>query len=267
MMFGDDSMDTNNIFRGKLSMDSEVPLYNQLVSIIKRSISSGTLSVGSLLPSEAELCKIFEVSRSTVRQAIGALEAEGIVIRKQGRGTFVADPKMRKRADNVYSFTSEINAVGKTPSSTILEFEVIYPDDEIMRILELSGHNTQVYRFKRIRKVDGEPFILETSYYPTYVYPKLSHTLLETHSIYSLLFEEGVVPFAAEDTYSAISMSREDAELLGCEKGANALLLQRKTRTESGEVYELTKGVIRADRVSLSVNLSRDGTSFKRVVD
>ena len=120
-------MDRNPVLLNKLSMDSDIPLYSQLVSIIKRNISAGTLSPGALLPSEAELCRTFDVSRSTVRQAIGALEAEGLVVRKQGRGTFVAEPKMRRRTENVYSFTSEISAMGMTPSSTILEFEIMDP--------------------------------------------------------------------------------------------------------------------------------------------
>lgn len=77
-------MDTNPVLLNKLSMDSDIPLYSQLVSIIKRNISAGTLPPGALLPSEAELCRTFDVSRSTVRQAIGALEAEGLVVRKQG---------------------------------------------------------------------------------------------------------------------------------------------------------------------------------------
>ena len=78
-------MDTNPVLMNKLSMDSDIPLYSQLVSIIKRNISAGTLTPGALLPSEAELCRTFDVSRSTVRQAIGALESEGLVVRNAGR--------------------------------------------------------------------------------------------------------------------------------------------------------------------------------------
>ena len=109
-------MDINPVLLSTLSLDSDIPLYSQLVSIVKRNISAGTLQTGDLLPSEAELCKTFEISRSTVRQAIGALESEGLVVRKQGRGTFVAEPKVRRKTENVYSFTSEIYSFGKVPS-------------------------------------------------------------------------------------------------------------------------------------------------------
>ena len=67
-------------------MDSDIPLYAQLVGIIKRNISTGALAVGDLLPSEAELCRWMNISRNTVRQAIGELEDEGLVVRKRGRG-------------------------------------------------------------------------------------------------------------------------------------------------------------------------------------
>ena len=164
-------MDINPVLMNKLSMDSDIPLYSQLVSIIKRNISARTLMPGALLPSESEFCRTFDVSRSTVRQAIGALESEGLVVRKQGRGTFVAEPKMRRRTENVYSFTSEINAMGMTPSSTILEFEVIKPTPDIVTMLELESDNVNVYRFSRIRNVNGQPLILETSFYPTSIYP------------------------------------------------------------------------------------------------
>lgn len=260
-------MNVSPIFLSKLSMQSDIPLYAQLVNIIKRNIAAGTLQTGALLPSEAELCQTFNISRSTVRQAIGALETEGLVTRKQGRGTFVAEPKMRRRAENVYSFTSEISAMGLKPSSTILEYDIVRPTQEIAGMLEMGSHITQVYCFSRVRNVDGEPLILETSYYPTYIYPQLTRALLETHSFYSLLYEEGVIPFSALDTYQAVKMGAAEAELLGCEPGACAFSVQRRTRTESGVVYEFTKSLIRADRVRLEINLQKDGVTFCRSVD
>ena len=260
-------MDINPVLMNKLSMDSDIPLYSQLVSIIKRNISAGTLAPGALLPSEAELCRTFDVSRSTVRQAIGELESEGLVVRKQGRGTFVAEPKMRRRTENVYSFTSEINAMGMKPSSTILEFEVMAPPPDIVTMLELESSAVQVYRFSRIRNVNGQPLILETSFYPTYIYPKLTRELLETHSFYSLLYEEGIVPASAVDSYEAVILGRREAELLGTRPGSCAFFVQRRTRTEAGVVYEFTQSTIRADRVTLDVHLHKDGVSFARNVD
>lgn len=260
-------MDKNPVLMSKLSLDSDIPLYSQLVGIVKRNISAGTLAPGELLPSEAELCKTFDISRSTVRQAIGALEADGLVVRKQGRGTFVAEPKMRRKTETVYSFTSEISSMGMTPSSKLIEFEVVEPTPDIVKVLELSSPDTKIYRFIRIREVDGEPLILETSFYPQFIYPKLTRELLQTHSFYSLLYEVGIVPASAVDSYEAVMMSRKEAEMLGCKPGSCAFFAQRRTRTEAGMVYEFTQSLIRADRVKLDVFLHKDGVSFTRSVD
>ena len=78
-------MEQNPILKLPLSLDSEIPLYSQLMGIIKRSITSGALKVGDLLPSEAELCRVYDISRNTVRQAIGALEEEGFVVSSAAR--------------------------------------------------------------------------------------------------------------------------------------------------------------------------------------
>ena len=107
-------MEQNSILHTTLSLDSDIPLYAQLVGIIKRSISTGALPVGALLPSEAELCRCLSISRNTVRQAIGELEDEGLVVRKRGRGTFVADPATNRRGVR-YSFTTEVSSMGKSP--------------------------------------------------------------------------------------------------------------------------------------------------------
>lgn len=260
-------MDTNPVLLSSLSLDSDIPLYSQLVSIVKRNITAGTLLPGELLPSEAELCKTFNVSRSTVRQAIGSLEAEGLVVRKQGRGTFVAEPKMRRKTENVYSFTSEISSMGLTPSSTLIDFEVMPPTPDMMKVLELTAPDTNIYRFTRIRNVNGEPLILETSFYPQYIYPKLTRELLKTHSFYSLLYEVGIAPASAIDSYEAVVLGREEAEMLGTKPGNCAFYVQRRTRTETGMIYEYTQSIIRADRVTLDILLHKDGVSFTRSVD
>lgn len=259
-------MATNPVLLSALSLDSDIPLYSQLVSIVKRNISAGTLVTGDLLPSEAELCKTFDISRSTVRQAIGTLESEGLVVRKQGKGTFVAEPKVRRKTEMVYSFTSEMSGMGMTPSTKLIEFSVIDPTPDIVKVLELSGTDAKVYRFTRLRLVDGEPLLLSTSFYPQFIYPKLTRELLQTHSFYSLLFEVGIVPANAVDSYEAVLLSRKEAEILNCKQGSAGFFVQRRTYTESGMVYEFTQDLIRGDRLKLDINLHKDGVSFSRSV-
>ena len=94
-------MEQNPILEASLSEDDRLPLYLQLSSLIRRCISSGLLKPGDLLPSEAELCTRFGISRSTVRQALGELEEQGLILRRQGRGSFVAEPKLHRRSENI----------------------------------------------------------------------------------------------------------------------------------------------------------------------
>ena len=260
-------MESNPILLNELSLDSDIPLYSQIVNIVKRNLSAGTLTAGELLPSEAAFCAAFNVSRSTVRQAIGILESEGLVVRKQGRGTFAAAPKVRRRTENVYSFTSEISAMGLTPSSTLIEFDVIAPTPDIVKVLELKNPEERVYRFTRIRNVNDEPLILETSFYPCALYPNLTREQLRTRSIYSLLYDVGVVPANAVDSYEAVVIGRAEGELLHCKPGSCGFAVQRRTYDVSGSCYEFTQSLIRADRVKLDVYLHKDGASFSRSVD
>lgn len=260
-------MDKNPILMSSLSVNSDIPLYSQLANIVKRNISAGTLAPGDLLPSESALCRGFDISRSTVRQAIGALEAEGLVTRRQGRGTFVAEPKMRLRTENIYSFTSEIRAMGLTPSSTLVEFQLIAPSPDIAEMLGLSDPGETVYRFIRVRNVDGEPLILETSFYPRKLYPGLTEELLRGNSIYSLLHDVGVIPANAVDSYEAVLLGREEASLLNCRSGSCGFYVQRRTFNENGACYEYTQSLVRGDRVKLDLYLHKDGVCFSRSVD
>lgn len=266
-MEGKIEMEKNPVLLSTLSQESDIPLYSQLVSIVKRNISAGTLTTGDLLPSESELCRTFDISRSTVRQAIGALENEGLVVRKQGRGTYVAEPKVRRKTEMVYSFTSEMSSMGLTPSSKLIEFDIIDPTPDIVKVLQLNGPDCKVFRFTRIRSVDGQPLTLETSFYPQFIYPKLTRDLLQTHSFYSLLYEVGIIPANATDSYEAVIIGRKEAELLDCKPGTCGFFVQRRTFTESGMVYEFTQSLMRADRSKLEIHLHKDGVSFSRSVD
>lgn len=258
-------MESNALLNAKLSLDSDISLYAQLVGIIKRNISTGVLAVGDLLPSEAELCRTLNISRNTVRQAIGELEEEGLVVRKRGRGTFVADPSTNRRGVR-YSFTTEVSSMGKEPSSTLVDFQITTPSPIVCDKMELR-EGTPVYCFTRIRNVDGEPLILETSYYPQYIYPNLTRDMVQTHSFYSLLYHVGITPFAAEESYEAVTLDSDSAKLLGVEPGSCAFYHQRRTRTEDGRVYEYTRSFIRGDRVRLDVHMQKSGIHFNRSID
>ena len=126
---------------------------------------------------------------------------------------------------------------------------------------------TSVYRFTRIRNVDGLPLILETSYYPQFIFPHLTREMVETHSFYSLLYHVGIVPFAADDSYEAVVLDQQQATLLGVAEGSCAFFHQRRTKTEDGRIYEYTRSYIRGDRVRLDAHMQKGAITFTRTID
>ena len=248
-----------------LEKKSQSPLYQQLMTRLKNDILAGVYPSGARIPSEQLLCETYGVSRVTVRKAMLDLVQEGLLVRKQGKGTFVADPNNNRRGVR-YSFTTEVSSLGKTPSSTLVDFGVVIPTRAICQRMDLQ-EGTPVYCFTRVRNVDGEPLILETSYYPQYIYPNLTREMVQTHSFYSLLYHVGITPFSAEDSYESVILDAPRASLLGVEPGSCAFYHQRRTRTEDGRIYEYTRSYIRGDRVRLDVHMQKSGMSFTRTID
>ena len=107
----------SEMFMKKLKKDSSVALYQQLINEIKESIQAGELKPGDRLMTEGEFSKEYDVSRITVRKAIEVLVEEGILIKKQGIGTFVADKKLIRDASIFMGFTESCRQDGKVPSS------------------------------------------------------------------------------------------------------------------------------------------------------
>ena len=130
-------MDHNPILDYKLSLSSDIPLYAQLVGIIKQNISSGKLGVGDLLPSEAELCRAMDISRNTVRQAIGELEEEGLVQSHAGAKSFVCatreqrDALRRELTENeLRGMVRDMKRLGLTAAEAALLVEKLYAEEE-----------------------------------------------------------------------------------------------------------------------------------------
>jgi GntR family transcriptional regulator len=241
---------------GRVSIDSDVPLYYQLISIIKRNLSVGFLKPGDMIPSEVELCEALGISRSTVRQAIGELESEGLVVRRRGKGTFISEPKLFRAVEDIYSFTSEMKAMGLSPSSIAHGFESITPTDDVAKAMELADPTQKVYKIVRLRCANDEPLLLETTFIPVYLLPGLSKEAVETGSLYKLLRDSGqMVPDLAEETYEAMVIDESAAALLKCKPGIGGFFVERRTWGKNGKIFELTQSVIRGDRSKFVLKL------------
>jgi len=239
-----------------IDKESRIPLYYQLMDIIKEMIEEGHLSENDQLPSERELCETYNVSRSTVRQAIQELEREGYIYREHGKGTFVSPEKFKQDLLSFYSFTDEMKKIGKTPSSQVLDFKVIKCNDELAKKMKLDS-GEKVYMFTRLRLADNEPMMLETSYVPCSRFPGLTKEQLEQSAMYEIFTKKYNAVFTcAEEIFQPVLTREEEALLLQYRPGLPAMMIERITH-ENSTIIEYTKGIARGDRFKYHVLLKK----------
>lgn len=258
----------NPIFFNTISEESDIPLYYQLISIIKRSISAGMIKTGDVLPSETEFCDRYNISRSTVRHAIGELKNEGLVSRRRGKGTFITEPKLNRKMEEVYSFSNEMRNMGLVPSSDILDFRVVSPGMDLIKNLNLKDENVKVYKIVRVRLANEEPLLLETTYIPWFIVPDLTKIMLQNESLYKIFKDKaGIQPYEAEESYESVILDKEIACILKCKQNSSGFFLERKARTQTGEIYEFTQSIMRGDRTKFVIKLKNNEVQFNRSID
>ncbi|HHV63017.1 MAG TPA: GntR family transcriptional regulator [Firmicutes bacterium] len=252
-------------FGGSLSEESAVPLYHQLLGIIKRGIMAGIFKPGDMLPSERDLCERYKVSRSTVRQAIDALVSEGLVYRRQGKGTFIGRSKIQRHLQHLYSFTDDMYRMGLVPSSKILEAVVTEASEDISKNLALPASDKKVTKYTRIRMANDEPLLIETTCVPYYLCPGLIERDLSRQSLYHILRTEyGLEPYRAVETHEAISLAPSEAKLLKCKPGTSGFSIERIAYLETGEPIELTNSITRGDKCKFVVELWANNAQITR---
>ncbi len=237
-----------------------VALYYQLKTIIRDQVEKGMLKPGEMIPSENEFMKRYGVSRTTVRQAIGDLVAEGILERIQGKGTFVASQKLQQNLFALTSFSEDIRNLGRTPSSLEIEKGYVRPALPVADFFELASSESLVFFLSRVRLVDDEPVGMHTVYLPEDIAEQAD--LMERDfstglSLYHTLEESGVTFGEAEETLEAGSAPPEASARLNIAEGAPVLLLDRLSYTPSGRPLEYNHMVYRSDRYKYRIRLPR----------
>lgn len=214
-----------------------------------RSLVSGS-APGTPAPSERELVHRFGVARMTVRQALDALVAEGLLERIPGRGTFVAPP--RRTTTRITSFTEEMQRRGQLPESQTLLARREQAGPGVARALNLTEGDAVIH-WRRLRRADGVPVCLEDAYLNEVLIPGFLQAGMPT-SLYDALGARGLRPTWAEDSVTADLAGVEEAELLETEPGS--AVLRQSRRALSGEkIVEVSRSVYRADRFTMFVQL------------
>lgn len=211
---------------------------------------------GSPIPTERSLAAEFDVSRTTVRQALAELTIEGRLLRVQGKGTFAAEPKVAQRLQ-LSSYTEDMRAQGREPSSRLLEISEDPADIDLARLLNIRA-GAKVLRMHRLRLADNEPMAIETTHLPLSRFRGLRRYVSSGGSLYQVLRERfGVEMGHAEETIETALASPEEAELLGADVGLPMLLLSRHSFDSAGNPVEWVRSVYRGDRYKFVAGLDR----------
>ncbi len=233
-----------------LQSNSDMPLYRQLINLIRTKIQDGTWKTGDQIPSEAELKDLYSISRITIRNAIAELVEEGLLAKRQGKGTYVLGKRLERDLHAFSSFTQVCINRGSVPSTITLSVRLKTGSAKICRSLDLP-ENSKVLAIERIRLVDNEPAILETNYFS----PQFSYLLQEdlNTSLYDLLKKHGVYPTSANKTIEICYATETEAQHLQVAPDTALLLVVDQVFDQDLKILHLCKQIIRSDRFKFSV--------------
>ncbi len=236
---------------GKLDGDSTLPLYQQLQRALRQAIETRLIGPDDALPPERDIAEDFHISRITVRKAIDGLVNEGLLVRRQGAGTFVC-ARVEKNFSKLTSFSEDMRARGRTPRSVWLrKSEGSVTPEEALTLRSSPG--TPVYRFHRIRYADDAPMSIE---YATVLASCLPSLDAVESSLYEALERAGNRPVRALQRLRAVLFTAEQAKLLQIRERDAGLLVERVGFMKDGRAMEFTQSYFRGDIYDFVAELS-----------
>jgi GntR family transcriptional regulator len=233
-----------------IDKNSPIPVYYQLKEDIKKKINKGIWKVGQCIDSERELSDTYSVSRMTIRQALGELVQEGILVREKGKGTFVCEPKVKQK--DIMSFSDMVKKIGLKLETRILSFEKIQTPEEFTSLLLFE----EVYRIDRLRIVKDEVIANEVIYIPCDYCGYIDEEKLQL-SFYEILNQYGYSIDHSEASIQAILMDDYYKELFKVKDEVPLLKSNSKNITSDGKLLFIEESVYRSDKYILEVNIYR----------
>ncbi|WP_334078096.1 GntR family transcriptional regulator [Paenibacillus sanfengchensis] len=236
-----------------LNSDHPEPLYIQLKKAIQAAIHNGIFQQGEKIPTETELSDRYNVSRITVRKAVEELAQEGYLTKRQGKGTFVSHPKIGRKIEHVIGFTAACEANGLSSHSKVTRKEMIVPDPELARALQLAKGEKAIY-IQRKRYAGDNPLMLENNYYPESRFSFLMDETLEG-SLYDLLRDKyGIDPNRPGESTLEIVLADEDkARLLETSIGKPLFYLRTMIYDQRGLPVHVGKQFMIGDRYQFTL--------------
>ena len=240
----------------KLDKTTPVPLYFQLKELIMAEIKNGTYPKDSAIPTEKELSDMFDISRTTVRQAIAEMVQEGWLYRVKSKGTFVSQPKINQDfIQKLESYNDQIRRTGRTPHTEVLDFKVIQATPEVADRLKIHPEDKVIY-LQRKRYADDDPIVVLKTYLP---YERCSFVMehdFEKESLYSVLSRDNSVQVhCVKRLVEAVEATASDAEKLNMKKGKPIQFFTSVGFNAFGEPIEFSLARYRGDRSSFEVTV------------
>jgi len=260
-----------------LDKNSFEPLYYQMQSQLEQKIRSGQLAVHDPLPGEAELSRIFGVSRMTSRQALQGLTTDGFAYRERGRGTFVCAAKVEKHIAHLLGFSAEMRLLGLKATTRVLAAATVPATAQVAASLQVEVQ-APVTMLRRLRLANGEPIAIEQVWIPLGRFAGIDKIDYARTSLYETLKERyGVRIGSANETIEARGATKDEAALLEIAPRSSLLVVSRTLLDVDGRAVELAHSLYRGDRyravltipatglgVEESVNLPRDRVKVRR---
>ncbi len=241
--------------------ETRVPKYLAIYRVLADRITEGRYPADAPLPAQRELGEEFDVSLMTVRQAIQALEADGLLETRRGVGTFVRRPAFAYGLTGLRSLAQDLVEQGIELETEVLDARLVVPPGEVGARLGVA-EGGRVLAVERLRSTRTTPLLLQTSYLPEGIASRIGAEDLRDRSLYRLLEESGRPVRAASETIRAVALTAEQARVLRREPGSPALLSCRLSKGEDGtplvDDRALLVGdtVITAERAATGTNLA-----------
>ncbi|KWX83742.1 hypothetical protein AMQ83_30640 [Paenibacillus riograndensis] len=228
------------------------PLYEQLKEKLKNEIAEGRLKPGEKLLPEVELAQKYEVSVITVRRATNELRNEGLLEKRQGKGTFVAMAKYPKDLNQILSFTEASKLIGAVPSANVLTSELMIPGNDILEQLELPPGSQTVY-ISRLRLLDNNPMVIENNYF-SIQYSFLLEENLNDHSLFRILKEKtGIQISKSKRTIEICRATMQEASYLQVSKNSPLLLVHGVVYGNNDKIVYVGNQIINGEKYKLHV--------------
>jgi len=240
-----------------LKQDAITPLYVQLMEEIEKNIKDGIYKPGDKIMTESEMSKEYGVSLITVRKAVGSLMEKGLVIRKQGKGTFITKPKFSRNMKKLQSFTEMCQQMGVKSGARMLENRLVKADPKTAARLGVEPGSNVIY-ISRLRYADQEPVQIERSFFPL-KYAFLLDAKFDDNSLFDFLREKsGTWVASSEKTIELCRATAEEAKLLEVAEKDYLLFVRSTAYDSDGEPIYAGVQIINGDRFTLYVYESKE---------